>query len=132
LLTPALGVDEAVDQANVIAHLVMEELSLGEMITLLKLRKGQYALVEERVAENAVAAHRRIGELKLPPESVISAVLREGELVIPHPTTVILPGDEILALVKSQEAPQLAALLGPKEGSRMNSANHSSKVGGMS
>jgi trk system potassium uptake protein TrkA len=122
LFTPKMGVDISVDQANVIAHLVMEELSLGEMITLLKLRKGQYAIVEERVADNAVAAHHRIGELKLPPESVISAVLREGELVIPHPTTMILPGDEILALVQSQEAPHLAALLGPKEGSRPNSA----------
>jgi trk system potassium uptake protein TrkA len=120
-----------VDQANVIAHLVMEELSLGEMITLLKLRKGQYALVEERVADDAVAAHHRIGELKLPPESVISVVLREGGLVIPHPTTVILPGDEILALVKSQEAPQLAALLGSKGGAKLNSVNHASKVGGV-
>jgi trk system potassium uptake protein TrkA len=111
LFTREMGVDVAVDQANLIAHLVLEELSLGEMITLLKLRRGQYALVEERVAEDAIAAHRRIGELTLPPESVISAVLREGELVIPHPTTTLLPGDEVLALVKSQEAPKLAALL---------------------
>jgi trk system potassium uptake protein TrkA len=111
LFTTDMGVDVAVDQANVIAHLVMEELSLGEMITLLKLRKGQYALVEERVAEDAVAAHQRIGDIALPPGSVISAVLRGGVLVIPHVTTMLLPGDEVLALVRSQVAPELAALL---------------------
>ena len=113
LFTPEMGVDLCIDQANVIAHLLLEELSLGEMITVLKLRKGQFALVEERVDVNAFAANRTIAELNLPPQSVISAILRAGELVIPHPTTVILPGDEVLALVQSQEAPHLAALLGP-------------------
>jgi trk system potassium uptake protein TrkA len=115
LFTPEMGVDICIDQANVIAHLLLEELSLGEMITLLKLRKGQFALVEERVDPNAVAANHTIAELNLPPQSVISAVLRDGELVIPHPTTMILPGDEVLALVQSQEVPRLAALLGARK-----------------
>lgn len=115
LFTPEMGVDVCIDQANVIAHLLLEELSLGEMITLLKLRKGQFALVEEHVDANAAAANHTIAELNLPPQSVISAILREGELVIPHPTTVILPGDEVLALVQSQEAPRLAALLGSRK-----------------
>lgn len=48
LFSPEMGVDVCIDQANVIAHLLLEELSLGEMTTLLKLRKGQFALVERR------------------------------------------------------------------------------------
>ena len=49
MFTPAMGVDVALNQADVLAHLIAEEMSLGDMMTLLKLRKGQYALVEEQV-----------------------------------------------------------------------------------
>lgn len=63
-----MGVDLCIDQANVIAHLLLEELSLGEMITVLKLRKGQFALVEERVDVSAFAADRTIADLNLPPQ----------------------------------------------------------------
>jgi trk system potassium uptake protein TrkA len=44
MFVPAMGVDVALNQAEVMAHLIAEEMSLGDMLTLLKLRKGQYAL----------------------------------------------------------------------------------------
>jgi trk system potassium uptake protein TrkA len=42
MFTPVMGVDVAVDQAELIAHLILEEMSLGDMMTLLKLRQGEY------------------------------------------------------------------------------------------
>jgi hypothetical protein len=43
LFVPEMGVDVALNQADLIAHLIAEEMSLGDMMTLLKLRKGQYS-----------------------------------------------------------------------------------------
>ncbi|HAA04096.1 MAG TPA: potassium transporter TrkA, partial [Syntrophobacteraceae bacterium] len=40
LFTKQMGVDVAVDQAGIIARLVQEEVTLGEMVTLLKMRRG--------------------------------------------------------------------------------------------
>ena len=42
LYTDEMGVDVALNQADIIGHLVVEEMSLGEMMTLLKLRRGLY------------------------------------------------------------------------------------------
>ena len=42
-------VDVAVNQAEILASLIQEEMSLGDMITLLKLRRGNYSLVEEKI-----------------------------------------------------------------------------------
>ncbi|MFZ0015247.1 MAG: NAD-binding protein [Acidimicrobiia bacterium] len=50
-----MGVDVALNQADMLAHLVAEEMSLGEMTTLLKLRQGQYSLVEEKIDPEAAA-----------------------------------------------------------------------------
>ena len=42
-------VDVAINQAEILASLVEQEMSLGEMMTLLKLRRGRYSLVEDLV-----------------------------------------------------------------------------------
>ena len=48
LFTHEMGVDVALNQADILARLIAEEMSLGDMMTLLKLRKGEYSLVEEK------------------------------------------------------------------------------------
>ncbi len=48
LYTPEMGVDVALNQSDILAHLIAEEMSLGDMMTLLKLRKGEYSVVEEK------------------------------------------------------------------------------------
>lgn len=112
MFTPAMGVDVALNQADLLAHLIAEEMSLGDMMTLLKLRKGQYSLVEERVAPTAAAAGKAVGDLQLPSECVFTAVIRAGQLLLPRPELVLQPADEVLALVHASQAEQLAALLG--------------------
>ncbi|MBJ6752467.1 potassium channel family protein [Geomonas anaerohicana] len=110
LFTPKLGVDVALNQADILAHLIAEEMSLGEMITLLKLRKGEYSLVEEKVHPRSGAVGRSIAELTLPAESVIAAVIRGGRLIVPRGNLVFEPGDEVLALAHAREIPKLSAL----------------------
>jgi trk system potassium uptake protein len=114
MFTPVMGVDVAVSQANLIAHLVAEEMSLGNMMTLLKLHKGQYSLVEEKVHPAAIAAGKKIEDLNLPAECILAAVIRKGRLLIPHGDTVLQPSDEVLAVVHASQASQLASIIGKK------------------
>lgn len=115
LFTPVMGVDVALNQADLLGHLIAEEMSLGDMMTLLKLRKGQYSLVEERVAPSAFAAGKRVRDLQLPADCVLTAVIRGGQLLIPQADLVLQPADEVLALVHASQAHQLAAVLGRRE-----------------
>jgi trk system potassium uptake protein TrkA len=112
MFTPDLGVDVALNQADLMAYLIAEEMSLGDMMTLLKLRKGQYSLVEEKVAPESLAAGKAIRDLKLPEKCVLAVVIRKGELMIPDSGTVLQPADEVLAVVNTNHVKDLAALLG--------------------
>ncbi|WP_026842610.1 potassium channel family protein [Citrifermentans bremense] len=112
MFTPKLGVDVALNQADILAHLVAEEMSLGEMMTLLKLTKGEYSLVEEKVHPKSAVAGKAIREMALPAESVIAAVIRGGKLLVPRGDLVLQAGDEVLAVVHAGEIPRLSALLG--------------------
>ncbi|HWQ66206.1 MAG TPA: NAD-binding protein [Methanospirillum sp.] len=111
LFTPTMGVDVALNQADLMSHLIAEEMTLGDMKTLLKLRKGQYSLVENTVTSGSIAGDRPIRDLKLPAECVISAIIREGNLIIPRGDTILQVGDEVLAVVHVSELEKLADLM---------------------
>jgi len=115
LFTREMGVDVALNQADILARLIAEEMSLGDMMTLLKLRRGEYSLIEEKVHPQSPAANKNLREINLPDECTITAIIRHHQLIIPHGDTVLEPADEVLALVKQSQLGALAALLGPTE-----------------
>jgi trk/ktr system potassium uptake protein len=105
-------VDVALNQAEILASLIAEEMSLGDMMTLVKLRRGSYALVEEKIPQGARAVGTTIRNLKLPPNSVIAGVIRHGQILMPRGDTAFEVGDEVLAIVDHEAADDLAALFG--------------------
>jgi trk system potassium uptake protein TrkA len=112
LFGPEMGVDVALNQAEILSKLVAEEMSLGDMMTLLKLRKGEFAVVEEKIHPESRALGRLVREIELPPDCVLVAVLRKGEMILPHGDTRFQLADEVLAVVRSSQQAALAACLG--------------------
>ncbi len=104
-------VDVALNQADILARLIEEEMSMGDMMTLVKLRRGNYALVEEKIPPGAKAIGVTIKDLGLPEKCVIAAIIRNGEVMIPRGISVLEEGDEVLAVTDSDGADQLASLL---------------------
>ena len=111
IFTPQMGVDVALNQADVMAHLIAEEMSVGDMMTLLKLTKGQYSLVEERVAPTAPAVGKALRDLPLPTDCSLTAIIRQGRLLLPRPDLVLAVDDEVLAVIHAEQTAVLAALL---------------------
>ncbi len=105
-------VDVAINQADLMAKLIAEEMSLGDMMTLVKLRKGEVALVEEKIAPGAAAAGKMVRDLTLPANCTLAAIIRKDEVLPVRGETVLRPGDEVLAVVASREQSALEALLG--------------------
>ena len=103
-------VDVALNQSAIMARLIEEEMSLGDMMTLLKLRRGEYSLIEEKIPPGAKAVGVAIMDLGLPDQVVIAAIIRHGEVVVPRGTTRLEVGDEVLAVTNREGADDLARL----------------------
>jgi trk system potassium uptake protein TrkA len=111
------GVDAAVSPPHILTALVEEAVTVGDLVRLLRLEGGRVALVEMTLPEDSPNAGRPIYELRLPPDSAIVAILRDGHVVIPQPETVIARGDEIVALASPDaEAAIRQAIVGDVEG----------------
>ncbi|MBI3172256.1 MAG: TrkA family potassium uptake protein [Chloroflexi bacterium] len=117
LFTPEMGVDVSLNQAEILARLSAEEMSLGDMMTMLKIRRGQYSIVEEKIFPGAKAVGTTIKDLGLPDNCTISGILRDGKMILPRGTTMLEAGDEVLAMVDDNARQVLARLLGRPDGS---------------
>lgn len=108
-------VDVAINQADIMSKILQEEMSMGDMITLMKLRRGNYSLIEEKIPPRAQAVGVSIMNLGLTDHCVIAAVIRKGEVTVPRGVTVLEAGDEILAITDQAGANRLAELLRARE-----------------
>lgn len=110
LFNETFHVDVALNTAEIMAGLIEEEMSLGDMMTLYKLRRGDYSLVEEKIPPGAPAIGVEIRELDLPDSCVIAAIIRSGKVVVPRGITTFEVGDEVLAVTNREGAQQLASI----------------------
>jgi trk system potassium uptake protein TrkA len=118
LFTPQWGVDAAVSPPHILTSLVEEAVTVGDLVRLLRLEGGRVALAELRLPAGSPTEGRAIYELRLPPDSAIVAILRDGHVVIPQPETVLADGDEVLALASpGAEGALRSAIMGEAEGS---------------
>ncbi len=112
LYNKEFGVDVEVSAPDIIAAIALEETSLGEMITVMKLQSGDIALVEITVPEDSRAVSHSLSELELPPETLIVTVVREDAMRIPTADMVLQKGDKVLAITSMNNKAALEALLG--------------------
>jgi trk system potassium uptake protein TrkA len=113
LFNETWGVDVPMSPPHVLTALVEEAVTVGDLVRLFKLERGQVTLVEITIDDRAPMVGRPIYELRLPQDSAIVAVLRRGHVVIPQPETMLAPGDEVMAIASADAEDSLrAALMG--------------------
>lgn len=98
LFNSGMGVDVGLNQADLMAHLVVEQLDLKNILTLLKVNRGDYSIVQINVDPNSEAAKKTVKELTLPINSVLISISRGNDTIIPRGDTMIYGGDNILVL----------------------------------
>jgi trk system potassium uptake protein TrkA len=107
-----LGIDVTVSQTNVILSLIEQQIPNLPFVHLMSLRHADLAIVEAKVAEQSPVLNLPIERIELPPEVIITAILRHGDLIIPTGQTVIRAGDELICVTKREREEALQELLG--------------------
>lgn len=112
LYNGGMGVDVGVNQADLMAHFVVEEMDLEDMFTLMKLNRGDYSIVQIKVDSSAKATNQEIKNLSIPKKAVLVAITRNGEILVPKGDTQILVDDEIMLLTNEESRKELKAIFG--------------------
>lgn len=109
----ALGV-EAISSTTIISRLIEEEATVGDIRTLMALRKGHMAIVEiELPVDRCVVCGKKVAELNLPVDCLIVALIRGDDAIAVHGDTEMQPGDVAIAFTNvSHERALKKALTG--------------------
>lgn len=92
-----LGV-EAISSTTIISRLIEEEATIGDIRTLMALRKGNMAIVEiELPVDRCVVCGKKVAELNLPGDCLIVALIRGDDAMPVHGDTQMEPGDVVIA-----------------------------------
>ena len=117
LFNETWGVDVSVSTPHLLTSLVEEAVSVGDLVRLLNLERGKVSLLEVTLADSSPAEGKRIADLRIPPDSIVVAVVRDRHVIAPTGETPLHAGDEVLALATPQAEKELLEALSGESGS---------------
>lgn len=117
LFTDRFGVNVAVSNTEIMTE-VLRKVSIGDIITRLRLNAENMVIDEIVLPEDSAAVGKKIAELALPGCSQIMAIISGGSLTVPRGETELNAGDELLILTECQEEDALRAVFAGKSGAR--------------
>jgi len=106
------GVDVAVSTPRILAAVVEEAVSVGDLVRLMTLRQGQANLVEVTLPEATPLAGKAVRDLRLPTDSALVAILRGGRVIVPQPDDSLEGLDELLLVATSDVEEEIRTALG--------------------
>lgn len=111
LFTAAWGVDVAVSTPGALVAAVEEAVTVGDIVRLMTLQQGRGSIIEVTLPANAPVIGRTVGELAIPAGAALVAILRDGALLAPRPSSRLQRDDEVVLLASVDVEGQIRAIL---------------------
>ena len=112
LFNSGMGVDVKINQADIIGHMIADEMNYQSIMTLMRLSKGEYSIVRIHVDYHSQCVDKPLSQIKLPAESLLIVVYEDETMMIPHGETVIRAGQYILAFADEESIKELNRIFG--------------------
>ncbi len=107
-----LGIDNTVSVTDLILAQIEREIPAHSLVHLLTLREAGATFLETKVPENSRAVGKPLRELGIPDNCVIPLIIRNGKGVVPYGDTVLMVGDEVVAVTTLDQEDVLERVLG--------------------
>lgn len=112
LFDESWGVDVAVSTPRMLASLVEEAVSVGDLVRLMTFRQGQANLVEITLPPDAALAGKPVRRMQLPRDATLVTIIRGGRVITPQPDDPIEGGDELVFVASVEVEDQLREAVG--------------------
>ena len=106
-----LGIDTTVSATNVLLNLIEQLIPNRSFVHVMTLRHADMAIVEGIIPEHSQVAGQTLAEIPFPSGVVIAAIHRGADLILPTGSSVLYPGDEVIAVTKRDQEAELRELL---------------------
>jgi trk system potassium uptake protein TrkA len=105
------GVDVAVSKPRLMAALVEEAVSVGDLVRLMTFRQAEANLVEITLPPTAPYVGHPVRDVPLPHNSALVTVLRGKRVLVPTPDDPLEAGDELVFICTSEVEETVRAVI---------------------
>jgi trk system potassium uptake protein TrkA len=110
-LVSALGIDTVVSPRLSAIRAILQHIRRGKIISVAPL-KGEHAeAIEAEALESSDLVNLPLSKVKFPKGSLVGAIVRNDEIIIPLGDSVIRPKDRLIIFTLRKEVPKLEKLL---------------------
>jgi trk system potassium uptake protein TrkA len=102
-----LGIAQTVCAVSNLLGLLEHEVPEPGVVRLLELRKENLEIVELRVDRDSPVVGKRIGGIRIPEGTRLISVMRGGRSELAYDSTVLRPGDQVLAVLEAGKEDEL-------------------------
>jgi trk system potassium uptake protein TrkA len=114
LFTEQWGVDVSVSKPRLMAALVEEAVTVGDLVRLMTFRQGEANLVEITLPDAAPYVGHPVRDVPLPRDAALVAIVRGRRVLVPTPDDPLEAGDELVFVCTVEVEDQVrAVVLGP-------------------
>jgi len=115
LFTDSWGVDVLVSTPRLMAALVEEAVSIGDLVRLFTFGQSSANLVEITLPDDSPYVGKLVRDVPWPRDVVLVAVLRGSSILTPDADRALEDGDELLLVANEEHEEEIAILLAPLE-----------------
>jgi trk system potassium uptake protein TrkA len=111
LFTEQWGVDVSVSKPRMMAALVEEAVTVGDLVRIMTFRQGAANLVEITLPPSAPYVGHSVREVPLPRDSALVAILRGKRVLVPSQDDPLEAGDELVFVCTAEVEDQVRAVV---------------------
>jgi trk system potassium uptake protein TrkA len=106
-----LGIDVTVSHTAHIMSIIEQAIPQSPLVHLLNLNHPDLAIVDLKVGRTSRINGVQLGNVDLPQDCNIAAILRGPDLIIPSETTELMEGDDVIAVTHVDQEDALRRLM---------------------
>lgn len=95
-LISSLGIDVVVSPRNITVSTILQYVRRGRIHSVHTLREGFGELIEAEALETSDLVNKPLREVNLPSGVILGAIVRDGEMICPTGSTIVLAKDRVV------------------------------------
>jgi trk system potassium uptake protein TrkA len=109
-LTFSLGIDAMISPRDITVSKIMQHVRRGRIKAIHNILDGTAEIIEAEASQSSEIINVPIGQLKIPKDVVIGAIVRDGNVYIPGKHDIVRPKDHVIILAAHGQASRVEQL----------------------
>ena len=102
-----LGVDIAINSTHLILSFIEEEIPGHALVHLTNLKALRLEMISINIPADATVVGKSLGDIELPPNTIISLLVKNDGPILPSDGVLLGPGDDVVVVTSPEEEQRL-------------------------